>query len=128
MKKYPYIFAGLIMLSGCTTIENTLVGPPADITPDLPEIPSEWVKAGVVGEVPVGNWLEVFDDPMMIALVNEAMESNPTIRASEARVRAAKQQARAVFGRSLPSASYSFDNGYSTVVNSQTLGGGVVVD
>ncbi|MEO1420863.1 MAG: efflux transporter outer membrane subunit, partial [Pseudomonadota bacterium] len=50
------------------------------------------------------------------------------ILASEARVRAARQNARAVFGRSLPSVNYSFTNGYSTQFTSTALGGGVVVD
>lgn len=128
LKARTIFFASLMLTSSCATVENTLVGPPADITPQLPAIPDEWVKAGVVGEAPSGNWLDQFDDPTMLALVNEALEANPDIMASEARVRAAREQARGVYGRSLPSIGYNFNNGYSSVVSSQTLGGGVIVD
>ena len=121
-------FLAALFLSGCTSVQGVVTGPPVDATPNLPEIPTEWAQAGVAGELPQGDWLAQFDDATMLALVNEAMAGNPSLQAAEARVRVARETARSVFGRSLPSVDYSFTNGYSNTFSSQALGGGVVVD
>ncbi len=105
-----------------------ITGPKLDAAPQLPEIPAEWTAAGVVGDVDQGDWLSQFDDAIMVALVDEALTNNPNIQAAEARARVAQETARAVFGRSLPSVNYSFNNSYSSNFSSTALGGGVVVD
>ena len=117
-----------VLLCGCASTQELLTGPKHDAIPQLPEIPAEWTAAGVVGDAPEGDWLSQFDDPTMMALVNEAIANNPNIQAAEARARVARETARAVFGRSLPSVNYSFNNAYSTNFSSTALGGGVVVD
>jgi len=122
------VLLAAILISGCASVENTLVGPAADTTPQLPEIPQEWVQAGIVGDLPRGDWLAQFDDPTMNALVNEAMAGNPNLQAAEARARVARETARSIFGRSLPSVNYSFNNAFSSNFSSTALGGGVVVD
>ncbi|MEO0884121.1 MAG: efflux transporter outer membrane subunit [Pseudomonadota bacterium] len=122
------IFAGALALSGCTTLENAIAGDPADLVPDLPATPDDWASAATPSAQPIENWLTQFDDTKLIEIVDEALSANPDIIASEARVRAARQTARAVFGRSLPSVNYSFTNGYATQFTSTALGGGVVVD
>lgn len=117
-----------IMLGGCASTQELITGPKLDISPQLPEIPTEWKAAGVAGTVSEGDWLSQFDDPIMDRLVTEALANNPNIRAAEARARVAHETARSVFGRSLPSVNYSFNNAYATNFSSTALGGGVVVD
>jgi NodT family efflux transporter outer membrane factor (OMF) lipoprotein len=121
------ILAALVV-GGCASTQQRITGPKLDVAPQLPEIPAAWTAAGVVGEVPQGDWLSQFDDAVMVRLVTEAMSNNPNIQAAEARARVAHETARAVFGRSLPSVNYSFTNAYSTNFSSTALGGGVVVD
>lgn len=128
MKNVPIILAGLVLASGCATAKNTIAGQPADISVSLPAIPDAWVQAGVTGEIDTGNWLDQFDDEAMEALVEEALLANPNILSAEANVRAARESARAVYGRSLPSVDYTFSNAYSSTVRSTALGGGIVVD
>lgn len=105
-----------------------MAGKPADLTPDLPTVPENWTNGSVPAADSVENWLAQFNDSDLISVVEEALTANPDILASEARVRAAREQSRAVFGRSLPSVNYSFANGYATQFTSTALGGGVVVD
>ncbi|MEO1405326.1 MAG: TolC family protein, partial [Pseudomonadota bacterium] len=128
MLQRSFIIAGALALSSCTTIENTVAGKPADLTPDLPTVPENWTNGSVPAADSVENWLTQFNDTDLISVVEEALTANPDILASEARVRAAREQSRAVFGRSLPSVNYSFTNGYATQFTSTALGGGVVVD
>lgn len=116
-----------LSLSACAA-GHGLTGTPVNVTPNLPEAPASF-KAQTADEAPLlSNWLEQFDDLEMINIVNEALASNPDIVASQSRVEAARQNARAVFGRSLPSVGFTFNNGFSSSFNSQALGGGVVVD
>ncbi|MEM9669012.1 MAG: efflux transporter outer membrane subunit [Pseudomonadota bacterium] len=122
------LFAGAIALSGCTSLENALLGEPADTTPNLPSTPEGWAQKSDVEAAQSENWLAQFNDPALVEIIEEALTANPRILESEARVRVAKQNSRAVFGRSLPSANYSFSNGYATQFASTALGGGVVVD
>ncbi|MEO9968616.1 MAG: efflux transporter outer membrane subunit [Hyphomonadaceae bacterium] len=128
MKTTQSVFLAAVLLGGCASVEGPVIGAKVDVNPQLPEIPSEWAQAGIVGELPQGDWLSQFDDPTMVALVDEAMAGNPNLQAAEARVRVARETARSIFGRSLPSVNYSFTNGYSSNFSSQALGGGVVVD
>lgn len=119
--------AALLSLSACA-VGHGLTGAPVNVEVQLPPAPALF-QAKTVAEAPLlSNWLEQFDDPRLIEIVNEALVANPNILANEALVRAAQQNARAIFGRSLPSVGYSFNNGYSTNFSSTALGGGVVVD
>ena len=114
-------------LSACAA-GHGLTGTPVNIEPVLPETP-ETYQAETVAQAPLmSNWLNQFDDPRLVELVEEALLANPNILSNEALIRAAEQNARAVFGRSLPSIGFNFNNGFSTTFSSQALGGGVVVD
>lgn len=50
------------------------------------------------------DWIVSLDDPVLTALVGEAMESNPSLRAARAGLDAARASARAASGARLPSA------------------------
>ena len=101
------------MLTSCA-VGHGLTGAPVNIAPDIPAAPLEF-QAKTAAEAPLlANWLEQFNDPQMIEVVDEALNANPNLLSSEARVRAAKQNARAVLGRSLPSINYSNGDSFST--------------
>lgn len=126
MRRSVFI-SSLCLLSACAS-GHRFTGAPVDIEPALPEAPSLF-QAQTVAEAPLlTNWLDQFDDQRLVDIVGEALVANPNILASEARVRAAQQTARAVFGQSLPSVGFTFTNGFSSNFSSQALGGGVVVD
>ena len=121
------VYVSLLSLSACAA-GHGLTGAPVQVEATLPNVPAEF-KAKTVAEAPaISNWMSQFEDERMIAVVDEALAANPDILASEATARAARENARAIFGRSLPSVNYSFDNSYATQFSSQALGGGVVVD
>lgn len=117
----------LFLISACGA-GHGLTGKQVEISVDLPQSPAAYQSQTAASAPLLSNWLEQFDDPRLIEIVKEALKANPNILASEAQVRAAQQVARSVFGRSLPSANFTFNNGYSTNFTSQALGGGIVVD
>lgn len=120
-------YLALFAVSACGA-GHGLTGKAVDVQPILPVTPGTF-QARDVADMPVlKNWVEQFDDPKMMDVIHEALEANPSIQASEATARAARHNARAVFGRSLPSVNYNFDNNYSSNFSSRALGGGVVVD
>ena len=72
------------------------------------ELPAMWENAGTGNEGRISTgWLKTFEDPEMEKLVSEALENNRDLRATEARLKAAKEGT--VFGRGprLPSITAS---------------------
>ena len=95
------LLAGVAVLSGCASLQITS----QPMAPPSPERPAEW-QQGELGVVPpTGDWVTGLNDPVMSALINEALANNPDISATYARVEAARANAEAVYGRSLPSVS-----------------------
>lgn len=126
MERFVPVLTSLA-LSACAA-GHGLTGTPVNVEPILPATPANY-QAITVAEAPLlSNWLDQFDDPRLIEIVEEALHANPNILSNEALIRAAEQNARAIFGRSLPSVGFNFNNGFSTTFSSQALGGGVVVD
>lgn len=76
------------LLAGCAVQE-----PPAgaDIMPETArnKIPGKWAGPHRGGEV-VPNWIRTFNDPQLTALVADAVERNPDLRAAAARVEASQ--------------------------------------
>src|SRR5678815_1857407 len=81
-----------ISLPACA-LKNPPVG--ADIMPDKArrQIPSHWSGPHRSGEV-VPNWIRTFGDPQLTALVHDAVERNPDLRAAAARVEASRHAVR----------------------------------
>jgi NodT family efflux transporter outer membrane factor (OMF) lipoprotein len=84
--------AACLALSGCV-----LRHPPfgADIMPESAraQIPGSWAgphRSGVV----VPNWIRTFHDPELTALVTDAVERNPDLKAAAARVEASRAAVR----------------------------------
>lgn len=59
-----------------------------------------------------GDWLSGFNDPTMMALVDEALENNYSLAAQLATVRAATADARAQRGSLLPTVTGAVSTGY----------------
>ncbi|MEO1015912.1 MAG: efflux transporter outer membrane subunit [Pseudomonadota bacterium] len=108
------IVSGAALLSGCATVENVVAGPPNDIEATAPDAPDAYAAGETPAGAPEADWLAQFDDPVIAELVSETLAANPTLAASAANVRAARQTARAVYGRSLPSVSADVSGGYTS--------------
>ena len=84
--------ASSLVLAGCA-LKNPPFG--ADIMPESAraKIPGSWAgphRSGVV----VPNWIRTFGDPELTALVADAVERNPDLRAAAARVEASRAAVR----------------------------------
>ncbi|MEL6723934.1 MAG: TolC family protein [Pseudomonadota bacterium] len=111
--KYASVMFGALVLGACASMPSvpSLGGEPAVIFPVAPDAPETWQSAGVSGEAPQTDWLAQFNDEKLLALVNEALAANPTIRSQFYAVEATRAQARSTFGRTLPNLSASASAG-----------------
>src|SRR4026207_2197192 len=84
--------AGSLVLAGCA-LKNPPVG--ADIMQESAraKIPGSWAGPHRSGAV-VPNWIRNFGDPELSALVADAVERNPDLRAAAARVEASRAAVR----------------------------------
>jgi len=84
--------ASSLVLAGCA-LKNPPVG--ADIMPESAraKIPGSWAGPHRSGTV-VPNWIRNFGDPELNALVADAVERNPDLRAAAARVEASRAAVR----------------------------------
>ena len=103
MNKHAAIL-GLLVLSGCASARG-IAGDPVELFAVAPDAPAAWSAAGVSGDLPRGDWIKQFNDPVMEELVAETLRANPNLRAQYFVVEATRAQARATYGRSLPNAS-----------------------
>lgn len=79
---------GSLLIAGCA-LQNPPTG--ADILPDTAraKIPGQWAGPHRSGDV-VPNWIRTFGDSELTALVADAVERNPDLRAAAARVEASR--------------------------------------
>jgi multidrug efflux system outer membrane protein len=82
------VTAGSLVLAGCA-LKNPPFG--ADIMPERTraKIPGSWAGPHRSGTV-VPNWIRNFGDPELNALVADAVERNPDLKAAAARVEASR--------------------------------------
>jgi hypothetical protein len=76
-RKKRFIQLGAVLL-GSLALSGCLVGP--DYTPPEVKVPEKWRLPDsallVPGETDIRTWWEVFQDPMLTSLVNDAAASN----------------------------------------------------
>src|SRR6266478_4877928 len=84
--------ASSLVLAGCA-LKNPPAG--ADIMPESTraKIPGRWAGPHRSGAV-VPNWIRNFGDPELTALVADAVERNPDLKAAAARVEASRAAVR----------------------------------
>lgn len=114
MNRAPLLLSATL-ISACAST-NGLTGEPIDIFPSAPDAPETWAAAGVAGSAQTGDWVSAFNDPIMTELVKDALKENPTLAGQAAIARAARQQARAAYGASLPSIDASGSAGFNRFV------------
>src|SRR5207248_11408179 len=85
--------AGSLVLAGCA-LKNPPVG--ADIMPESAraKIPGSWAGPPHRSGAVVPNWIRTFGDPELTALVADAVERNPDLKAAAARVEASRAAVR----------------------------------
>jgi len=110
--KRASILLGLLSVTACSSVPSvpslpSFGGDGVVVFPVAPDAPEAWAANGVVGEAPISDWLSQFQDDTLIALINEALAANPSIRSQFYAVEAARAQARSTYGRTLPSVSGS---------------------
>jgi len=92
----PILTAAFLLLAGCALTRSE---------PDTPELPLPDALPPVAQALPElpAPWWRVFDDPALDALIREALERNPDIDITAARVAEARAIARAASADRLPS-------------------------
>lgn len=100
MRSY-LLLAGLVTVSGCASLHNS----PEIVAPPIPDHPTSWQNGELAAIPPTGDWIDTFNDPVMSDLIDEALNNNPDLAATFERIEAARANAAAVYGRSLPSIS-----------------------
>ena len=103
MRKPPFVLRAACVLAGIGLAGCSAVGP--DYAAPLVALPAQWARLDqrvepVSSARPPGDlaqWWRSFDDPLLTALVDEALRTSPDIRTSQARLRAARAR-RAVAG------------------------------
>lgn len=110
--KQASIVLGFLAMGACSTVPNvpslpSFGGDRLVVFPIAPDAPDAWAANGVSGEIPQSDWLAQFNDETLVALVDEALAANPSIRSQFYAVEAARAQARSTYGRTLPSLSGS---------------------
>ncbi|MEO0816678.1 MAG: efflux transporter outer membrane subunit [Pseudomonadota bacterium] len=109
--KRSSLLVGSLVLTGCASIDAYTMGE-IEPLPVAPNAPATWAAAGVAGTAEQGDWLSGFNDPTMMALVDEALENNYSLAAQLATVRAAAADARAQRGSLLPTVTGALSTGY----------------
>lgn len=102
------------MLAACATSPDAaerLIDDRDALFSSLPDAPDTWAARGVAGEAPTADWLAQFNDPVMTALVSEALAANPTLESRAALARASEALARGSRGQRLPSLDASIAAG-----------------
>ena len=89
------IFAPLL-LSACSSV----AAPDAAV---LLQTPAQFAAAPDASAPAVSDWVASFDDPVLMALVDEALDANPTVASALAAYEAARAGARSAGAARLPS-------------------------
>lgn len=111
MKKILLMAGSLAVLGGCQTLDliEDRVGEPTEIVVDVPQAPDAvWVERAP-NEMPTTDWVAEFSDSQLIALVDEALERNSSIRAASAAYEAALARVDIADSERLPTVTGSAD-------------------
>lgn len=112
--------APLLCLLLATAASGCAVGPAGSprSTIGVPPSPAQLGRAVVANPV-VAQWWRLYDDPMLDALVMEALENNRDLRLASANLRQARAALRERQGERLVATTVSSDIGYGSTVSDQ---------
>ena len=92
--RLPYVLlAGALLAGGCMQVGKDYVRPQATPSPAFSEA-GPWRQAAPADAIARSNWWEIFQDPVLNRLEEEARANSPRLQAAAARV----DQARAILG------------------------------
>lgn len=80
-------------------------------------------SAEVTSEAPAENWWRLYDDPVLNALVEDALAANTDVRVAVARIARARAALRGARGEALPQTAVSASGSYGRISESKTLPG-----
>ncbi len=101
--KLAAISGATLLIASCASVRPANNALSKQLTAEnVPPSPDQWTSVReTVGEVQVG-WIDVFEDPILTALVEEAQRNNPSLRAAAQSVRRANAVARQAGAPLLP--------------------------
>ncbi|MEO5694490.1 MAG: efflux transporter outer membrane subunit [Usitatibacter sp.] len=105
------VFLLASLLAGCTIGPN--YSRPEVETPINYKEAGDWIVAKPADAAPKGKWWEVFNDPVLSALIEEVEVSNQELRAAEARYRSATASVTAARAGLFPTLGAGADAGRS---------------
>ena len=79
--------------------------------------------AAVTSDAPADDWWTLYDDPVLDALVEDALAANTDIRVALARIERARASLRGSRGEALPQTNVSASGSYGRVSEGETLPG-----
>ena len=116
MQRSLIITIAALTVASCATLP--------DVETDAPTpLPGAYAALEGLPSTPVNDWLVAFNDPEVINLVDEAMQSNTNVAAARASLDAALASARLAGAARLPSLDASFSASESDPGNSSYSGG-----
>jgi NodT family efflux transporter outer membrane factor (OMF) lipoprotein len=119
--KRSILLLGTAIIAACAsspTSSRPRVGEPVEFFAETANAPADWIAQGVAGVAPSGDWLGQFNDPLMVGLVNEALNKSPTLEARAAVMRASEAATRTARSARRPSLSASARAGVTSSPNS----------
>ncbi len=105
---YLAVLPASALLAGCVSM-----APQAELPPVVEEMPQSFTMAEVEGNYRPAAWWTAFNDPVLDALVADALDANLDIVQAAARAERAAAQARVSRSRLLPSLESSAGASYS---------------
>ncbi|MBX3510354.1 MAG: efflux transporter outer membrane subunit [Hyphomonadaceae bacterium] len=102
-----------LMLAACSTMPSA--------RPQAPALPDAWRDAPAGATLPVTDWWRQFDDPQLVALVDDALANGPSIELALLRVREARALSYSTITRYLPELSATGAGQYTRMVEGGSL-------
>ena len=106
--KHPWLLVLILFVSGCGHYAR-----PPDLdalkSPTLPEVPAKWQSIQSETAVVGVGWIEALDDPRLIELVNQALESNRDLQSTLANLERSRAIARASRSAIKPSLDFELN-------------------
>lgn len=96
-----HLLLGSLMLGGCVTVGPDYVEPQADVAPAFQEVREDaGLRHAPAQALP--RWWHRLDDPLLGALVDQAVARNLDVQVAESRLRQARAERGIAFGARLP--------------------------
>ena len=82
----------LFLLAGCVKVPEQDLAQTTS-SPGIESVTREALETGdfALGDWPISSWWEEFEDPVLTGLIEEGLQSNPTLMRAESRLNAAAQ-------------------------------------